>query len=74
MPLHSNQWVLTLAGSAHFPATVLPFLLPGISLLGRESVPQPFENPGDDMIVSHEVVQLLMGRRVSASELISHSS
>ncbi len=33
-----------LAGGAHLPASVIPFLLRGINLLGIDSVMQPFEN------------------------------
>ena len=33
-----------LAGGAQLPATVIPFLLRGVNLLGIDSVMQPFEN------------------------------
>jgi acrylyl-CoA reductase (NADPH) len=33
-----------LAGGAGLPATVIPFLLRGVNLLGIDSVMQPFEN------------------------------
>ena len=35
-----------LAGGAALPATVIPFLLRGVNLLGIDSVMQPFENRG----------------------------
>lgn len=33
-----------LAGGSHLPATVIPFLLRGVNILGIDSVMQPFEN------------------------------
>jgi len=33
-----------LAGGANLPATVIPFLLRGVNLLGIDSVMQPYEN------------------------------
>jgi acrylyl-CoA reductase (NADPH) len=33
-----------LAGGAQLPATVIPFLLRGVNLLGIDSVLQPYEN------------------------------
>ena len=33
-----------LAGGAHLPATVIPFLLRGVNLLGIDSVMQPYDN------------------------------
>jgi acrylyl-CoA reductase (NADPH) len=35
-----------LAGGASLPATVIPFLLRGVNLLGIDSVMQPYENRG----------------------------
>jgi acrylyl-CoA reductase (NADPH) len=33
-----------LAGGANLPATVIPFLLRGVNILGIDSVMQPYEN------------------------------
>ena len=36
--------ILGLAGGAGLPATVIPFLLRGVNLLGIDSVMQPYDN------------------------------
>ena len=40
----SSAAAIGLAGGADLPATVIPFLLRGVNLLGIDSVMQPFEN------------------------------
>ena len=40
----SSAAAIGLAGGAKLPATVIPFLLRGVNLLGIDSVMQPFEN------------------------------
>jgi len=40
----SSAAVIGLAGGADLPATVIPFLLRGVNLLGIDSVMQPYEN------------------------------
>jgi len=40
----SSAAAIGLAGGAELPATVIPFLLRGVNLLGIDSVMQPYEN------------------------------
>ena len=44
MKYGSSVAAVGLAGGANLPATVIPFLLRGVNLLGIDSVMQPFEN------------------------------
>ena len=44
MKYRSSVAAVGLAGGANLPATVIPFLLRGVNLLGIDSVMQPYEN------------------------------